>query len=326
MKRLAADGTVAPLGACASPMPRTSGAPASGERLEEGLARRCRTACSSRAAARRASSTPRAAPSSSRRPLALERVEGAAAGTPATGMARDRRRRRRSGLTHAPRHRDCSAPEEERMTRFSSSPCEYAPFEAISPRSARARLLPAPRAVSYAPAQRPASCAACGGRRGPYPRAMTAAAQTPEAAKPATANGTSNARLARHPRRRAQGRGARRTKRASSRSRSSSGPYASARTAIAQAIARDFGNRSKHETFVAEIFVLLGEIRHAKAAPARLDGARRSARRASSSCPRRASILHQPLGVIGIISPVELPGARSPSGRSSPRSPRATAP
>ena len=35
--------------------------------------------------------------------------------------------------------------------------------------------------------------------------------------------------------------------------------------AIAKAIARDFGNRSKHETLIADIFVVLGSIKHTRA-------------------------------------------------------------
>src|SRR5277367_1486049 len=37
------------------------------------------------------------------------------------------------------------------------------------------------------------------------------------------------------------------------------------KTVIADAISRDFGNRSKHETFLAEIFVSLEGIHYAKA-------------------------------------------------------------
>jgi coniferyl-aldehyde dehydrogenase len=76
--------------------------------------------------------------------------------------------------------------------------------------------------------------------------------------------------------------------------------------AIAQAIARDFGNRSKHETFVAEIFVLLGEIRHAK--QHLRDWMDPQERETSFEfMPATCRVLYQPLGVIGIIAPWNYP-------------------
>jgi coniferyl-aldehyde dehydrogenase len=76
--------------------------------------------------------------------------------------------------------------------------------------------------------------------------------------------------------------------------------------AVAQAIARDFGNRSKHETFVAEIFVLLGEIRHAKTHLRDwMDPEERET--GLEFMPATCQILRQPLGVIGIISPWNYP-------------------
>ncbi len=76
--------------------------------------------------------------------------------------------------------------------------------------------------------------------------------------------------------------------------------------AIAQAIARDFGNRSKHETFVAEIFVLLGEIRHAK--QHLRDWMEPQERETSLEfMPATCQVLQQPLGVIGIIAPWNYP-------------------
>jgi len=75
---------------------------------------------------------------------------------------------------------------------------------------------------------------------------------------------------------------------------------------IAQAIARDFGNRSKHETLVAEIFVLLGEIRHAR--QHLRDWMDPQERETSFEfMPATCRILYQPLGVIGIISPWNYP-------------------
>ena len=52
--------------------------------------------------------------------------------------------------------------------------------------------------------------------------------------------------------------------------------------AIAEAISRDFGNRSRHESMVSEIFLVIGAIKHARATCA-TGWSRRSARRASCS-------------------------------------------
>jgi coniferyl-aldehyde dehydrogenase len=134
---------------------------------------------------------------------------------------------------------------------------------------------------------------------------MTAAMQTSEAAKPAPAKGDLEARLAGI---RAAARKAgvptyeerieslERLERA----------LRKRKEAIAQAIARDFGNRSKHETYVAEIFVLLGEIRHAKTHLRDwMDPQERET--SFEFMPATCSILYQPLGVIGIISPWNYP-------------------
>lgn len=76
--------------------------------------------------------------------------------------------------------------------------------------------------------------------------------------------------------------------------------------AIAQAVARDFGNRSRHETLAAEVFVLLGEIRHAK--QHLRDWMEPEERETSMEyMPASCQIVYQPLGVIGIISPWNYP-------------------
>jgi coniferyl-aldehyde dehydrogenase len=76
--------------------------------------------------------------------------------------------------------------------------------------------------------------------------------------------------------------------------------------AIVSAIARDFGNRSKHETLVAEVFVLLGEIAHAK--QNLRDWMEPEDRQTGwQFMPATCQIVYQPLGVIGIISPWNYP-------------------
>jgi coniferyl-aldehyde dehydrogenase len=133
---------------------------------------------------------------------------------------------------------------------------------------------------------------------------MTAAAQTPEAAKIATANDLDHT-LAR------MRTAARQAGVPSYESRIESldklaRALRKRKDGIALAIARDFGNRSKHETYVAEIFVLLGEIRHAR--QHLRDWMDPEERETSFEfMPATCRILHQPLGVIGIISPWNYP-------------------
>ena len=76
--------------------------------------------------------------------------------------------------------------------------------------------------------------------------------------------------------------------------------------ALCDAISRDFGNRSKHETLIAEIFTTLNSIRHAKTHLH--EWMEPEARPVIwSLMPARAAIQKQPLGVVGIISPWNYP-------------------
>ncbi len=80
----------------------------------------------------------------------------------------------------------------------------------------------------------------------------------------------------------------------------------SRKDALADAISRDFGNRSKHETIAAEVFVVISEIRFAKSNLR--EWMRTESRDAGLAfMPARAEVMPQPLGVIGIISPWNYP-------------------
>ncbi len=81
---------------------------------------------------------------------------------------------------------------------------------------------------------------------------------------------------------------------------------AARKNAIVEAISRDFGNRSKHESLVSEIFLVQGAIKHAKA---RLREWMEPEERETGFVflPARVELLPQPLGVIGIISPWNYP-------------------
>ena len=75
---------------------------------------------------------------------------------------------------------------------------------------------------------------------------------------------------------------------------------------IAEVISADFGNRSRHESLIAEVFPVLASIRHACSHLRRW----MKPKRVSVSLefmPARARILYQPLGVVGIISPWNYP-------------------
>ncbi len=78
------------------------------------------------------------------------------------------------------------------------------------------------------------------------------------------------------------------------------------KAAIIDAISRDFGNRSKHESVVAEIFLVVGAIKHAKA---HLRDWMEPEERETAfvSLPARVEVRLQPLGVVGIISPWNYP-------------------
>ncbi|HEV8027223.1 MAG TPA: coniferyl aldehyde dehydrogenase [Stellaceae bacterium] len=75
---------------------------------------------------------------------------------------------------------------------------------------------------------------------------------------------------------------------------------------LAEAISADFGNRSRHETMLAEVFTTLAGIRHATHHLPRW----MKPKRVSVSLelmPAQARILYQPVGVVGIISPWNYP-------------------
>jgi coniferyl-aldehyde dehydrogenase len=76
--------------------------------------------------------------------------------------------------------------------------------------------------------------------------------------------------------------------------------------AIADAISRDFGNRSRHESMVSEIFLVMGAIKHAKA---NLREWMEPQERETGFVfmPAKIELLAQPLGVVGIISPWNYP-------------------
>ena len=76
--------------------------------------------------------------------------------------------------------------------------------------------------------------------------------------------------------------------------------------AIAKAISADFGNRSLHETQLLELFPSFEAIRHARR---HLKSWMKPERRAVSMwfLPGRARVMHQPLGVVGVIVPWNYP-------------------
>jgi coniferyl-aldehyde dehydrogenase len=70
---------------------------------------------------------------------------------------------------------------------------------------------------------------------------------------------------------------------------------------IAAAISEDYGGRAVEETFALELFPLLNEIRHARRNLKRWMAPRRAAVR-WPFWPGKARVVHQPLGVVGILS------------------------
>jgi coniferyl-aldehyde dehydrogenase len=75
---------------------------------------------------------------------------------------------------------------------------------------------------------------------------------------------------------------------------------------LAKAVAMDYGNRSKHETLVAEVFVIINEIKHART---HLHEWMETEPRevAWMFLPGRAEVVMQPVGVVGIVSPWNYP-------------------
>ncbi|MDH5265460.1 MAG: aldehyde dehydrogenase family protein, partial [Betaproteobacteria bacterium] len=74
----------------------------------------------------------------------------------------------------------------------------------------------------------------------------------------------------------------------------------------AEAVSRDFGNRSRHETQLLEIFPSLEGIRHARR---HLRAWMKPERRPTSLWfrPGASSVVAQPLGVVGIVVPWNYP-------------------
>jgi coniferyl-aldehyde dehydrogenase len=75
---------------------------------------------------------------------------------------------------------------------------------------------------------------------------------------------------------------------------------------MAQAISADFGNRSLHETAIAETFFVLAGLSHTRKHLRRWMKARRVAT-SFHSLPGTSRILPQPVGVVGVVSPWNYP-------------------
>ncbi len=76
--------------------------------------------------------------------------------------------------------------------------------------------------------------------------------------------------------------------------------------AIAGAISADFGHRSRHETDLADIFLVLSGVRHMRRHLGRWMKPRRVAT-PLHMLPARSELIPQPLGVVGVISPWNYP-------------------
>lgn len=78
------------------------------------------------------------------------------------------------------------------------------------------------------------------------------------------------------------------------------------REAFANAISRDFGHRSRHETLLSEIMVTVEAIKHMRRNLAEwMSPERRWV--SMMFFPGRAQVVYQPLGVVGVISPWNFP-------------------
>jgi len=75
---------------------------------------------------------------------------------------------------------------------------------------------------------------------------------------------------------------------------------------IADAISADFGNRSRHETAIGEVIIVLGALAHTRKRLRRWMKKRRVGT-SLHSLPGSSSILPQPLGVVGVVSPWNYP-------------------
>jgi coniferyl-aldehyde dehydrogenase len=75
---------------------------------------------------------------------------------------------------------------------------------------------------------------------------------------------------------------------------------------ITRAVSNDYGNRSKHETLIAEILTTLNSIKHARA---HLHEWMEPEPRETwwAALPARCEVIKQPLGVVGIIAPWNYP-------------------
>lgn len=80
----------------------------------------------------------------------------------------------------------------------------------------------------------------------------------------------------------------------------------SRKDAVVAAISRDFGNRSKHESLVSEVFLVVGAIKHARAHLR--DWMEPEEREVGwVFLPASVEVRPQPVGVVGIISPWNYP-------------------
>ena len=75
---------------------------------------------------------------------------------------------------------------------------------------------------------------------------------------------------------------------------------------ICEAISQDFGNRSHHESLLAEIFITINSIKHTQSHLKKWMKDK-SAPIALQYRPGRGKIHYQPLGVVGVISPWNYP-------------------